>query len=273
MSRHHPLFILLAIALIALAGCGDGDEAYEIHPDDRWNPEEPAAWFTADHGDSLHTSDDAVERWDDLAGNFDAVNELGQTNPTLDEVDGRPSVYFNEDGLQLSEAEDIFRNREQFAVLAIYQPDSNQETASLIFFNSLPESRGLRRATLGFRSDEHGVVLAGRRQDSDSIVRIYSDEAPSLGQPLAQVNEFDHTANRARIVLNDGTPTVEAPFLGSGPTSDTASLGTFIGTTADDGRRIGDVHLHELVVYQRLPSQDEIDAFFDHARDHWDVDL
>lgn len=275
-SRYHgSLFAILAISAFAMLSCGEpADETNNLHPDDRWEPNNPAAWFTADLDDSIHTSGDSVDRWDDMTGNFDAVNESGQSAPEKSSVDGRPSIYLDEDALQLSDAGDIFRNREQFAIFAIYQPDVDQNLPSIIFYNSLPGGNGFRRATMEYHTEEEGVFLGARRNDSDEIFRFKSEDTAALGEPLAQINEFDHTNDEGRIFLNGGDPTVESPFLGTGPTSDTSSTGTYIGAPdAPDPRRIEELHLHELIVYQELPSQDEIDAFFEHANSHWNVDV
>ena len=214
-SRYHrSLFAILAISAFAMLSCGEpADETNNLHPDDRWEPNNPAAWFTADLDDSIHTSGDSVEQWNDVTGNFDAVSDPDLSAPTRASVDDRPSVYFENDGLRLSGAESIFQDSEQFAILGIYQPDSDQDRTSIILYNSLPWGSDVRRATMEFYTEDNGVLLGARRDDSDDIFRMESLNTPDLGEPLAQVNEFDHTNDEARITLNGGAPNVESPFL------------------------------------------------------------
>lgn len=239
---------------------------------DRWEPENPTAWFSADDGASLTLDGDEVVEWRDRAGNFDAVEIEGTDPPTHFDIGEHPSVFIDEVGLILSESEDIFRNRDRFAVFAVYRPEVNQSQGKLVFYDSL-NTTGRRRATLEFRTDDEGVVLGARRDDEDDIQRVVTENTPVLGEPLAQVNEFDHADDEARVTLNGAEPAAESPLLGVGPTSDTATQGAFIGTPSDDPRSLEQTHVYEIVVYHRIPDQAEIDAFFDHARDHWGVDL
>lgn len=252
----------------------------------RWEPVDYAAWYAADHFETLLESSvpgsnpaspsSPVGRWVDLGGNplADGRQSTTSLQPIRSVYNGRPSLFFDGDRL-ICENFDIIRNLENFAIFAVFTPTAPVTNSHVVWYASTSGSADLFRASVGARNAGSTYAAGGRRLDGDSFSSIEVGSV-SYDNLVAQITDFRHGEDTLDMYLsNDGiSPSgTISPFKGLGPVADTNSVAISIGggSTGTNWNMRG--HIHELIIYRRRPTQAEREAFMIHARDYWGATL
>jgi hypothetical protein len=247
----------------------------------RWEPSEAAAWYAADFADSIFTDvagttvaedDENVRRWADLLQNEDADGRLDSTSITKTSIGERPSLLFDGGMLEALNT-DIATDVSAITIVAIYHPTASENSADLWAASTVNQNNV--RATL-FRNTggDTNKGTGGRRLDEDSFAGAAGDGALEDGVTHLSIGVLNYEEGTIDLYV-DGSeePVGTASFATSGNTSDTDSDNVWIGTKHGLEGQAFSGHFHELVIYQRAISEDEIADIAAHARDHWGVAL
>lgn len=264
-----------------------------------WTPSGAYAWYAADYESSMYTDIAATSQaaegqrvavWQDLIGSADAIAETVPVEtaelPLLSSFNGRKGLqfgYYKENDfirLQIPGLNSWSAGQTELAVIVIgTMLDRPYENfASATFYASVGEvgNNAYRFSLVMFDPiAESGEFRCGfRRLDTDSIV-VTDGGQVVLQQPFAHLGVHNHNEDYVAQYVNSKTETTRtSPFQGVGPTSATASNNVRIGVADIEGVILEYRGLiHEIVVYQGIPGQAEIDGMMDHARDYWGVTL
>jgi hypothetical protein len=247
----------------------------------RWEPTGAAAWYAADFVESLFNDGDGtilaedgdpVRRWADLMQNEDADGRTGSTAITRTSIGGRPSLLFDGAAYWCPNG-DIARNVPAISIVAIYHPTASDNSADL-WAASTATSTHVRATLFRNIAGDTNKGTGGRRLDADGFAGA-ADPAPLTdGETHVSIGVLNYAEGTIDLYV-DGSeePVATGSFASSGNTSDTDSHNVWIGTKHELEEHVFYGHFHELVIYQRAISEDEIAEIAAHARDHWGVTL
>lgn len=264
-----------------------------------WTPTGAYAWYAADYSDSMYTDLAATTQaeggqrvavWQDLIGSADAISETIPVEtadlPLLSSHNGREGLqfgYYKENEfirLHVPGLGSWSSGQTELAVVVmgtmLDRPYGN--FASSTFYASVGSSadRFFRFSLVMFDpiADSGAFRTGFRRLDTDSTETTDGGQVV-IQEPFAHLGIHNHNEDYVAQYVNSKTETTRTtPFQGVGPTSATASNVVRIGVADIDGTSLEYRGLiHEIVVYQTVPSQSEIDGMMQHASDYWGVTL
>lgn len=269
----------------------DDDGDVDDHGDpDGWQPVNAAAWYTATSEtlfqDTSATTPasadgDPLRRWNAESGpgSADATNSLsdGASSLTLDGgVRGvRISSSSGADAYLQSSNSDIARGVDEFTIFAVVNPRFETEEHDGYIWHASDGDQAHGNRLILRRFD--GGWDWGGRLDDDRDYESVTTEALTVGAITALVGTVDFSDGTLSLYVNGALDATDAPFDDTGATDDSPSNVVGIGAYAErEGTqwfRQFEGDIHEIVLFQRVVTDDEIEEFFDHAEEFWGVQL
>jgi hypothetical protein len=247
----------------------------------RWTPTDAVAWYAADFSDSVFANGaktevaaegEGVALWANLLEDDTADCGTALDGITKSSIDGKPSVRFSDGtALQCSNLT-VATETPAITVVAIYHATSTPNSADIWAASTAGGSTV--RATL-FRSvaGDTSKGIGGRQLDADAFTG--ADAGFALQDNVSQVSigVLDYANAAIRLYVNGATPTAENTLPSAGLSADTASGNVWLGTKHGLQANAFHGHLHEVVVYRRVITAQEIQDIVAHASEYWGVAL
>jgi len=220
---------------------------------DEWTPSEitTALWLDADDTDTLTLDGSNVTIWEDKSGaGFDASQTNSTLKPIYDSVNKR--VQFVDDTLLLTTGSSIARNVAGFNCFAVVQY-TNQTLGQSIFVATRGDSNSSARFALGFNIVGSGLLVGGRRLDTDSYQSV-SNGTTSVSK-IIQHGEIDYSNSNAYSYINGNLDASSLTFQTDGNTQDNDSLNVRIGNINTENFQFTG-YIHELVIVNDNVTED-----------------
>ena len=250
--------------------------------EDRFSPEDVAAWYAADFentvfsdvtGDTIASENDVVRRWASIINTGAADGRRDDVGITKTILNDKPALLFDGGMLQCFNL-DIVNNIPGITMVTIHHGTSLPHSGDM-WAASTTNSGNVKATTFRstFNGDNKGV--GGRRLDGDAFSGARSYDTIENNVSHVQIGTMDFLSGAIELWVDDTTGPVATDTLASsgGNSSANDSANVWIGTKhGQTGSRFFG-YFHEIIIFQRVLTTEEIEEIMLHARDYWGVDV